>query len=153
ANLRFVIYSAAVAADFRRVPQPLRMLIGYLTTDTGLAAYLAARASGDEPQRRTAQFLGANGAVWGFWQLGSLAGIALAGALPPTSGLAFVGVLAILALVGPMLVTRAAIAAAAAAAIVATLGAHWPYRLGMLAAIAAGVIAALAFDRGGAGQR
>jgi predicted branched-subunit amino acid permease len=150
-NLRFVIYSAAVAADFRRVPQPLRTLIGYLTTDTGLAAYLAARPNA--PQRRTAQFLGANLTVWACWQVGTLLGIGLTGALPPDARLAFVGVLAILALVGPMLVTRAAVAAAGAAAAVAVLGLHWPYRLGMLAAIGAGIVAALLVDRGGERSR
>lgn len=146
ANLRFVVYSASVAADFRRVPQPLRMVLGYVTTDSGLAAYLIARRS-RESGSRLARFIGANGTVWLSWQLGSLAGIALAGALPAGAQLSFIGVLAILALIGPMLVTKPSLAAAAAAAGVALLGLHWPYRLGMFAAIVAGVAAALWVDR------
>lgn len=147
ANLRFVIYSAVVAAEFRGQPTRLRLLLGWLTTDTGLAVFVARGAGGGpgaEPDGpRVARFLGANLTVYAGWTFGTALGVALAGVIPDSPNIAFVGVLAILALVGPMLVSRVAVGAAVAAAAVALIGRDWPWRLGMFAAIGAGIVTAL----------
>ena len=50
AKLRFVVYSAVVANEFRGRPMAQRVLIGWMTTDTGLAAAglrRSARGRGD----------------------------------------------------------------------------------------------------------
>lgn len=150
ANLRFVVYSASVAVEFRGLSLPRRLLLGWMTTDTGLAAYYGrgpaghAPTDGGEPLRlRTARFLGTNAMVYGGWTAGSVAGVAAAGLIPDSPRIAFVGVLAILALVGPMLSAGPAAAAAAAAAVVAVLGRDWPWRIGTFAAIAVGIVAAV----------
>lgn len=153
ANLRFVVYSAVVATEFRGLPLGQRLALGWMTTDTGLAAYFGRSGDGwgpgggDEPvARRAARFLGANAMVYAGWSLGSVAGALLAGLIPDSPRIAFVGVLAVLALVGPMLTARAAVGAALAAAAVAVAGVGWPWRGGMFAAIAAGVLIALALS-------
>jgi predicted branched-subunit amino acid permease len=87
--------------------------------------------------------VGTNATVYAGWSLGSIAGVLLAGLIPDSPRIAFVGVLAVLALVGPMLTTRAATGAAIAAAAVALAGSGWPWRAGMFAAIGAGVLVAL----------
>lgn len=150
ANLRFVVYSAVVASEFRGLPLGRRLALGWMTTDTGLAAYFGraatgqGRARGEEPLRqRAARFVGTNATVYAGWSLGSIAGVLLAGLIPDSPRIAFVGVLAVLALVGPMLTTRAATGAAIAAAAVALAGSGWPWRAGMFAAIGAGVLVAL----------
>jgi predicted branched-subunit amino acid permease len=153
ANLRFVVYSAVVATEFRGLPLGRRLALGWMTTDTGLAAYFGRSGDGWGPggggepvARRAARFLGANATVYVGWSLGSVAGALLAGLIPDSPRIAFVGVLAVLALVGPMLTARAAIGAALAAAAVAVAGVGWPWRAGMFAAIAAGVLVALALS-------
>jgi predicted branched-subunit amino acid permease len=150
ANLRFVVYSATVAVEFRGLSLPRRLLLGWMTTDTGLAAYYGrgpagyAPSEGGEPLRlRTARFLGTNAMVYGGWTVGSVAGVAAAGLIPDSPRIAFVGVLAILALVGPMLSGAPTAAAAGAAALVSVLGRDWPWRTGTFAAIAVGIVAAL----------
>jgi predicted branched-subunit amino acid permease len=148
ANLRFVVYSAVVAGEFRKVPGRVKLAIGHLTTDSGLAAYLADTPRGTPQAQRTARFLGANLPVFVAWQVGAIGGILLAGTLPDWPRLSFVGVLAIMALVGPMLRSIPAVAAAAAAAGVAMVGRDWSYQGGMLSAIVAGVAVALLLDRG-----
>ena len=146
ANLRFVIYSAVVAAEFRGQPTRRRLLLGWLTTDTGLAVFVSGGAGGSkaEPEGiRVARFLGANLTVYAGWTVGTAIGVALAAVIPDSPNIAFVGVLAILALVGPMLVSRVAVGAAVAAGAVALIGRDWPWRLGMFAAIGAGILTAL----------
>lgn len=146
ANLRFVVYSAVVAGEFRGRPLPERLLLGWMTTDTGLAVYLAGQRHADAPAAvgaRAARFLGANATVFAAWTAGAALGVLLSAWVPDSPQLAFVGVLAILALVGPMLVSRVTVTAALVAAAVALLGRAWPWHLGTYAAIAAGVAAAL----------
>jgi len=152
ANLRFVVYSAVVATEFRELPLARRLALGWLTTDTGLAAYFG-RGTGafvahddpTEPVRvRAARFVGTNATVYLGWSLGTVVGVGLAGLIPDSPRIAFVGVLAIMALIGPMLAARPAFACGLAAAAVALVGRDWPWRLGMFAAIAAGIAAAVA---------
>lgn len=145
--LRFVVYSAALAPDFGRLPARLRFAVGYLTVDSALAVWFAQRRHGRA--QRTAFYLGANVPVWPVWTGSSMAGIAFAGLLPASDKAGFVAVLALGALVGPMLRARPEIAGFAAAAVVAVLGHGLPWRMGLLGAIVAGVVAAmLATPRG-----
>jgi predicted branched-subunit amino acid permease len=155
ANLRFVVYSAVVATEFRGLPLARRLALGWMTTDTALAGYYGRGAgggweasTGDEPLRvREARFLGTNLAVYAGWSLGSIVGVGLAGLIPDSPRIAYVGVLAIMALIGPMLAARAALGAALAAGTVALIGRDWPWRMGMFAAIAAGIAAAVVLSR------
>jgi predicted branched-subunit amino acid permease len=150
ANLRFVVYSAVVAGEFRGRSTGRRLLLGWLTTDTGLAAYLSGRGGLDPDAPlalREARFVGSNGLVYAGWTLGTILGVGLAGLVPDSPRIGFVGVLAILALVGPMLATRTALSIGAVAAVVSVLGHDWPWRLGTFAAIAAGIAVAVGASR------
>ncbi len=154
ANLRFVVYSAVVATEFRGLPLARRLALGWMTTDTALAGYYGRAgggweaSTGDEPLReREARFLGTNLTVYAGWSLGSIVGVGLAGLIPDSPRIAFVGVLAIMALIGPMLAARPALGAALAAGTVALIGRDWPWRMGMFAAIAAGIAAAVVMSR------
>ena len=150
ANLRFVVYSAVVANEFRGRPMAQRLLIGWMTTDTGLAAYLAGQqktAVSMSERDRAARFMGANGLVYFGWTLGTAVGVGVAGLIPDSPRLAFVGLLAVVAIIGPMMSTRLAWGIAAPAAAVAVIGRDWPWRGGMFAAIAIGVAVAMLMTR------
>lgn len=145
-NLRFLVYSASISADLRGLRWPLRALLGYLTTDNGIAIYqMSDRA--DRARQRVAFILGCNLPVWVSWQIGSLVGIAAAAVLPGTAELSYLGLLAVLAIVVQMTRTRLAVWTVIAAAVWAVLGADWPMGGGMMAGIAAGVGVALALER------
>jgi predicted branched-subunit amino acid permease len=145
ANLRFVVYSATVATEFRSLPTWRRLALGWMTTDTALAAYFGGTADRGEPiALREARFVGANAVVFAGWSLGTLLGVALAGAIPDSPRIGWIATLAIVALVGPMLVSRTALVTAAVAAAVAVACRDWPWNLGVFAAIAAAVVAAMA---------
>jgi predicted branched-subunit amino acid permease len=147
ANLRFVIYSATLAPHLRRLPLGHRLAIGFVTIDAPLAALMLRQRQGPLVQR-VAFLWGANALTWLSWTLSSLAGIGLAAVLPYGPELAFIGVLALFGVALPLLQGRPSWAAALAAGTVAVVGVDWPHRLGTVAAVLAGVAAALA-----AGQR
>lgn len=142
-NLRFIIYSATLARDLARLPLPLRLGLGYLTSDTGLAAYRLRHRDGEPQVQRVALFAGCCIPVYLVWQVGSLAGIGVAHLLPPGGGLGYLGTLAIVAMAAALVRSPASVAAAAVAIGVALLGRDWPYSLGMFSAVVASIGAAM----------
>jgi predicted branched-subunit amino acid permease len=142
ANLRFVVYSATLSPHLRRLPLPHRLAIGFVTIDGPLAALMQRQRQGPLVQR-VAFLWGANVATWLTWTGASVIGIALADALPYGPELAYLGVLALFGIALPLLAGRPAWAAAAASAAVALTTLDWPKRTGTVAAVLAGVAAAL----------
>jgi predicted branched-subunit amino acid permease len=145
-SMRFLIYSASVSRDLSRLRPGLRSLAGYMTTDSGLAVYQMLK-SAERRAQRTALFLGLNLPVWFSWQIGSLLGIAAVALIPPERDLAFLGTLAVLAMIAQAMRASFAWPTALVAAAVALIGADWPYRAGMLLAIALGVMVPLVMER------
>jgi predicted branched-subunit amino acid permease len=146
-NLRFVIFSAALYPHFRRFALRRRLLLGYVTGDVGFALTVQRWVDvPHSPHGRTAQvwfFLGIAVSNWVIWQSMSIAGILLAGRIPTSWGLEFGAIVALTAIVVPMVNTRPALVGAIVAGAVAVLGAPLPLKLGLVAAVLAGVIAAL----------
>lgn len=144
-SLRFPVYSASISREFSRLPPWLRLRVGYLTTDGGLAAYNLLPARQRRVQR-TALYLGFNVPVWLVWQVGSLLGIALVALMPDSRDLSYLGVLAVLAMITQLMGARLSGPTVLVALAVVLIGANWPYRAGMLLAIACGVLAPLAIE-------
>ena len=145
-GLRFMVYSAAISRDLARLKPLRRMLLGHLTTDTGLAVYQLGRGAG-VPAQRNAFFLGCNVPIWSAWQIGTWLGIAAAALMPDSGDLGYLGVLAVLGLTVRMLDSPLNITAAGVATAMALVGVSWPWRSGMLLAIVAGVIVAVLLER------
>ena len=76
----------------------------------------------------------------------AVTGIVAASYVPADWGLEFTGTLALVALVGPALNARPALAGALVAGVVALLAQGLPYRLGLFAAAIAGIVAATLAD-------
>jgi predicted branched-subunit amino acid permease len=143
ANLRFVVYSATLAPHLRRLPLAHRLAIGFVTIDGPLAALMLRRQQQGRLVQRVAFLWGANAATWLTWTAASVAGILLADRLPYGPELGYLGVLALFGIALPLLAGRPAWAAALASAGVALATLDWPQRLGTVAAVLAGVAAAL----------
>jgi predicted branched-subunit amino acid permease len=144
-SLRFVVYSAIVAKHFGHFPLMKRLMIGYLTIDSGLAAYTTKNSPTWNSQQQLSFWAGCNLPVWVFWQVGSLIGIVLAGHLPTSKAYAFIGLLAILAMTTPLIKSKATIACAVTAAAVAIVGVRWPTGVATFVAVILGVGAAMLF--------
>lgn len=153
-NLRFLIFGAALHPFFRHLSWPRRLALGYFTTDMGFVLFIP--RYGDARVRGTREqlwfFIGTIAPSWFVWQGTSIAGIYLGSLVPAAWSLDFAAVLALLAIVVPLATTRPMLAAMAAAAATAWFGQVFPLRLGLAAAVFAGVAAGMLVERRARGR-
>lgn len=150
-NLRHAFYGASVADYLRGLPKTWRRVLAYTMTDESYAVTIA-------HYRDTAQgnialkhwyFLGANLGLFICWQIstvlgyfiGQLIGDPLALGLDFTLPLIFIGILV------PRLKSRAAIYSAFVAGLIAVLGFALPSKLGLLFAIAIGIVVGFGVEK------
>jgi predicted branched-subunit amino acid permease len=145
-NLRFVIFSAVLAPHFAHLPWRQRFFFGYISGDMATGLFMQ-RFRTPEPVPGKLTYLKAliypN---WLTWQVGSLAGIFLGSTVPPEWGLGFAGTLAILCITVPLVINSAALCGVLVAGAVAVWAHDLPYKLGLLLAVAVGMLAAIAVE-------
>lgn len=144
-NLRHMLYSAAVAPYFSRLPLRWRAVIAWLLTDEAFAVTSVRLQHGDTSLAHW-HALGTGLALWASWQASSAIGILLGARVPESWSLEFALPLTFLALLMPTLKDRPAVAAAAVGGAVAVALAGLPYRLGLICAILAGVIVGVVWE-------
>ena len=103
-------------------------------------------ANSGDPARKVKFYAGIGYANWCAWQSGSVVGILFASQIPQSWGVGFAGTLALLAILIPAVINLPALFGVAAAALVSIVLIDLPYRLGLLAAVAAGMAAAMLID-------
>lgn len=140
-NLRHALYSASVAPILHDLPRRWKLLLSYLLTDEAYAAAIPHLL--EHPRSPVAHWIlfGAGFALWAGWQLATLAGVLAGSLLPPDLGLDFALPLTFIAIVVPLIDSRARLVAALTAGTVAVLLAGLPYKTGLFAAALAGLAA------------
>lgn len=151
-NLRMVLYSASLAPYLTHEPTRRRLYAAYLLTDQVFALSIARWPTDGKPGGRLAYYLAAGWVLWGTWQVSTIAGALVGGAVPDDVPLEFAIPLVFLVLLVPVLSTRpalvAAVAGGAGAVAAAQAGAGaLSVMVGAVVGIAAGVVADLAGDR------
>lgn len=145
-NLRFVIFSALLAPHFSHLPWKQRFALGYTAGDMTVSIFLQ-RYPSEEPAPGKVSFLkGLLVPNWLAWQVGSIAGVFLGSLVPLHWGLGLAGTLAIICILVPAALTRAAQVGVAVASAVAVLAYAMPYKLGLLLAVLAGMLSAMAVE-------
>lgn len=145
-NLRFVIYSAALKPALARVPRGRRLALSYLIGDMPFVVFM--RSSAAHPRERwPAYFLGIASSNFLWWHVGSCTGLLAAGRIPAAWGLDFAGMVALVALLVPMLASRPGLAACAVAGALSIGLDALPARAGIVVATLAGVGCALLVER------
>ncbi|MBK1679651.1 AzlC family ABC transporter permease [Rhodocyclus tenuis] len=169
-NVRHVLYSMSIAEYVRHLPRRWRLLLAYLLTDEAYAvailryqqtarpapvhdstgpatsdpssAFSAPATAGEAaPDLRHWYFLGCGFTLWACWQLSTAAGIVFGATLPPEWDIDFAVPLTFIALLTLLTRERAGRAAALMAGLAALALAVLPYKLGLVAAIVAGLFA------------
>ena len=140
-NTRHVLYSASIAAYLRHLPLRWRILLGYLLTDEAYA--ISIRRFKHEPPGPNQHFhlLGSGMLLWTSWQFSTIFGVLVGGAIPDSWSLSFAIPLTFIAIVAPILKTRADLAAAATAGTIAIIGQPLPWNLWLITAAIGGILA------------
>lgn len=146
-NLRFVIFSALLAPHFTHLPWRQRLFYGYISGDLTVAMFLQRFPTAVPVKGKLSYLKGLMFPNWCAWQVGSLIGIFLGSAIPSEWGLGFAGTLAILCITVPLIINSAALCGVLVAGAVAVLANGFPYKLGLLVAVVAGMVAALVAEK------
>lgn len=140
-NLRFVIFSAAIAQGFRGVGTPLRWYCGHLLTDGVFACCFEKMLKVDDPHWRLGYYLAPSLWSWGLWQVFALIGVFAAGSIPKHWSLEFMATIALLVLLVPLARQRPMLVAAISSGATAVVLRGMPLRLGLIVAIVVGICA------------
>lgn len=148
-NMRMAMYSASLVPHFGGAPLWERAGLSYLLVDQAFAMSMARDAEAPERTMRAklAFFWGCTGTVVPMWWSMTYVGALVGQKIPESMALDFAVPITFLALIAPMLTTRAHQAAAFVAIVVALLTAALPYNLGLLIAGLAGMIAGAEIER------
>ncbi|MFU1908162.1 AzlC family ABC transporter permease [Bordetella hinzii] len=148
-NLRFIIFGAALQPYFRHLSWPKRLGLGYFTTDMGFVLFMPrfGEASVRGTREQLWYFLGTISPGWVVWQTSSIVGIFLGSMVPSAWSLDFAAVLALMAITVPLVNSRPMVVSVLAAGLVAWIGQMLPLRLGLAAAVIAGIVAGIWAER------
>ncbi|HEV3106527.1 MAG TPA: AzlC family ABC transporter permease [Trinickia sp.] len=148
-NLRHMLYSATLAPYVARLPTRWRLALAGLLTDEVFAVAYAHYRHAPPGAIGPHYFFGSGVAMYVNWQIWTLVGLLFGATFPrlQSLGLDFAMVATFIAIVVPQLVALRFIAAAATAGALAWFCAAWPYKLGLLAAVAAGVAVGVVLSR------
>jgi predicted branched-subunit amino acid permease len=155
-NLRFAMYSGALASSFSEYPARWRLPLAHLITDQSTVTSLLFNARVRDPRARLSYYLGAGGLFVASWVAGTVLGIAIGASVPEELQLAFAVPLMFVALLVPSVRDRATFVAAAVGLSVTVLAREAPLNTGLLigasAGIAFGLLARLRWDEPAAGE-
>jgi predicted branched-subunit amino acid permease len=146
-NLRFMIFSAAIAPAFRSHALRRRLLSGYLLVDGVFAVCADRMLKCDDPHWRWGCYLAPSVWCWVLWQVFGLVGIVGAGSMPTDWSLEFMATIALLVMLVPMAATRPMLVAALVGGLGAVALRGLPLKLGLIAGIVAGIVAGVAAER------
>ena len=150
-NLRFVVFSLHLRNYLMHLPRWRRLVDGYFTADLSYVMLTrryprpACDAEGQAAQE--AYLIGGYAITWVGWIGLSLAGIALANAVPAAWGLGFAGVMALVAVLCSMADTRLRLLAVAVAGATAVAAYALPLKLNVVLAIAVAVLLSFWLER------
>lgn len=145
-NLRFVIFSAALAPAFHGHHWARRLGASYLLVDGVFAIGSGRLLEAHDPEWRWGYFIAPSVWCWCLWQIFVLVGVLGAGVVPRDWSLEFMVTIALMLIMIPMTQTRPMLLAALTAGVGAVLLRELPMRLGLFVGIAIGIAAGFAAE-------
>jgi 4-azaleucine resistance transporter AzlC len=138
-NLRFLVYSAAIAPVFRSERRWVRLLYAYLLTDQGYTMTAARRLKDPDAPHGGAYYLGGSLSLWVMWLITAFVGAYAGASIPPSWSLDFAVPLCFTALLVPAIADREQLLCALATAVVSLLALKAPHGSGVIISIVAGI--------------
>ncbi|NIF29441.1 branched-chain amino acid ABC transporter permease [Pantoea sp. Tr-811] len=146
-NLRFLMYSAALAPHLHGLPRRGSWPLAYLLSDQSFALCSLKFGAGGLGRFAFPYYIGTAVPMWLGWNLAVMAGVFLGTGIPESWSLGFAIPLSFLALLVPGIRNPATLGAAIAGGTLAVLAHGLPYNLGLLVASVGGVSAGLAIEQ------
>jgi predicted branched-subunit amino acid permease len=147
-NLRLVLYSGAIAAQWRGTPRWWRATAAYLLVDPSFVVGMDGYQRHDDRVAGHRHYLGGALVLWVAWLIAIGVGVTLGAQLPAVLRLELIIPLYLVGEVVVKLGDRATRRAAVTAAAVAVIALAAPLHLGVLIAIVSGLAAALTVKEG-----
>lgn len=144
-NLRYVMYSAAIAPYFREFTERWRLVCSQFLVDTTFAIAVTEYKRSEETDRK-AYYLGTGVAIYVAYVGSTAAGVLVGDRIPAGLHLDFAVPLLFLALLVPTITDRATSVAAAVGGFAALAAVNVPLNLGIMVAALAGIVAASVTD-------
>lgn len=147
-NLRHALYSASLLPHVSKLKQGWRAMLAFWLTDETFAVVLQRYGAADDSPHKHWYQLGSSVSMYVNWFLWTLTGVLLGRTMPQlqTLGLEFAMAATFTGIVVPLLRNRPMVASALVAAAVALLCRNLPYKLGLMLAALAGVVAGMALE-------
>lgn len=142
-NLRHALYSASVAQLLRDLPLRWKLVLAYLLTDEAYMAAVGRLMNGPQGAQRHWFLFGAGFTLWSGWQLATIAGVLVGAVIPAGWSLDFSIALTFIALLVPGLKRRSELAAVAVAGFTALAAQGLPFKLWIVLAAVAGMLAGM----------
>jgi predicted branched-subunit amino acid permease len=139
-NIRHVLYSASVASYLRHLPLRWRVLLGYLLTDEAYAVSIRRLTNGRAGRFQHFHLLGSGALLWMGWQASTIAGVVVGETIPESWSLSFAIPLTFIAVVVPIMRTRAEITTAITAGSLAIIGQPLPWNSWLVIAALGGIV-------------
>ena len=150
-NLRHLLYSASLAKYVESLPLRWRMLLAYLLTDQSYSVMVQKYRTEEFSQYNHYYFLGSGLTLWAGWQIATIFGVLGASFISEEWSLTFAVSLTFIAIVIPILKTKADLIACLTAGILSIVLQPLPWKLWLIFAglggICAGWIATILFKR------
>jgi 4-azaleucine resistance transporter AzlC len=145
-NLRYTMYSAAIAPHFRELTERWRLLCAQFVVDTTFAIAVT-EYNRDEGTDRLAYYMGVSLSIYLAYVVGTAVGVLLGDSIPRGFQLNFAIPLLFLALLVPSIKGKPTATAAAVGGVVAVVAVDAPMNVGIIVAALCGVAAAVVVGR------
>ncbi len=144
-NVRFTMYSAALAPFLQKEPIRRKAPFAYMLSDQAFGVTMT-RFSNELPTRPAWYFYGSAATVWLTWNISATAGALLGTLVPESWGFDFAFPLSFMALMFAALQDRPGVAAAIVGGVTAVLAKSLPYNLGLVLAATLGIAAGVLYE-------
>lgn len=146
-NLRFVIFSAAIAPAFQGYSITRRLLSGYILVDGVFAVCAERLLKSDDPHWRWGYYIAPSLWGWAIWQFFGAIGAFGARSIPSDWSLEFMTTIALMVMMVPLTRSRPMLVAALVGGLGAVVMQDLPLRLGLIAGMALGIAAGYLAER------
>jgi predicted branched-subunit amino acid permease len=141
-NLRFTMYSAALAPYLQKEPLHRKAPFAFILSDQAFGVTMSHFAN-EMPANPAWYYYGSAAMIWATWILSAIVGAMLGTLVPESWGLDFAFPLSFMALMFAALKDRPAVVAALVGGLIAVLAKGLPYNLGLVLAALLGIGAGL----------